>query len=491
MAKNKVSRRTFLGTGAAFAAPFIFGGCAGGARKYAANERINVGVIGIGRISTTMDMPYVMKHKDLCRITAVCDVDSNRIAHGVDFLRTNYREKLGIENHPVKTFGDYHEMLADKSIDAVEICIPDHWHALVACAALASGKHVWLQKPFAQTVREGRMIANMAKKHNRVVQVGAWQRSVTQFHRVCELVRNGRIGDVKRVEVGIGLDKAGGSSAAEPVPTNLNYDMWLGPTPGPEVTPYNWTRVHQQNLKRIGDRPGWIQLAPYGWGMITNWGAHHLDIAQWGLGMDDSGPEGVEGTCEWMDLSGGKLWNVHTKYDLHYSYNGGKTEVHVCDKYPMGIKFIGDKGEWLYCMRGAVKVTPSDPDVPSNGKMQPLMASKNRLLEPIANPEVKLKTSGDHWKNWLDAIRAGDPEMTATNAENAQRSSTACCLGQMCMELGRGKKGGASLKWDAKRERTCCEAAAAMMKPFARGKYDLRLELANYGEDDYEGLQEV
>ena len=289
----KLSRRQFLGASTAFAVPFIFSGCAGGVRTFAANEKVNIGVIGIGRISTTMDMPLAAKHRDLCRITAVCDLDSKRLAHGVQFVKNLYKED---PNYAVKAYADYHDMLLDPSIDAVEICIPDHWHALVACAALAAGKHIWLQKPFAQTITEGRLIANLAKMRNRVVQVGSWQRSVEQFHRVCELVRNGRIGEIKRVEVGIGLDKAGGSSAVEPVPANLNYDMWLGPTD--EKAPYNWTRVHQQDLKRIADRPGWIQMAPYGWGMITNWGARHIDIAQWGLGKDDSGPDSVTGTCE-------------------------------------------------------------------------------------------------------------------------------------------------------------------------------------------------
>lgn len=475
-----LSRRSFIGTSAAAAFPFIFPGCGGlNVRKYAANEKVNVGVIGIGRIAATMDIPLLIKHTDLCRITAVCDLDAKRLQHGVNLVQERYRSLLKTAGNPVKAFADYHDMLDDPSIDAVEICIPDHWHALVACAACAKGKHIWLQKPFAQTITEGRIIANLAKKQNIVVQVGSWQRSVEQFHRVCELVANGRLGDIVRVEVGCGLDKAGGSSAVQPIPENLNYDMWLGPTDA--AAPYNETRVHTQDLKKIGNRPGWIQMAPYGWGMITNWGAHQIDIAQWGLNKDDAGPESVTGTCEWMDTSGGKLWNVHTTYDLHYAYNGGKTDVHVCNKYPMGIKFIGEKGEWLYCMRGKAKVTPSDPDVPSNGKMKPLMASRNALLAPITNPAIPLKTSSDHWRNWLDAIRAGDPSLTATNAEGAQRSSTACCLGQMCMELGRGKKDGASLTWCAQKETTPCAEAQKLMTPFARGRYNLKDELARYG----------
>ena len=477
----KLNRRCFLAGTGAFAAPLLMNGCCG---CFKSNEKINVGVVGIGRISTTMDIPYTIKHTDLCRFTAVCDLDSKRLQHGVKFIQDQYRKLTGEENVPVKTYSDYREMMQDSSLDAVMICLPDHWHALVAVEAMLAGKHIWLQKPFAQTVEEGRIIAQVAKMTNRVVQVGSWQRSVYQFVLVCELARAGRIGEIKRVEVGIGCDKEGGSSVVEPVPANLNYDMWLGPTPGPEFSPYNWTRVHNQDIAKIGNRPGWIQMAPYGWGMITNWGAHHLDIAQWGLGKDDSGPEGVSGTCEWMDTSGGKLWNVHTTYDLHYSYNGGKTDVHVCNKFPMGVKFIGEKGEWLYCMRGAAKVTPSDPDAPSTGKMKPLMASKNKLLEPIAGSKAVPGSNHEpHFLNWLEGIKAGDPKVTVTNAEIAQRSSTACCLGRMCMEMGRGKKEGASLDWCPKKETTSCEAAKWMLKPFARGEYDLAKTLARFGED--------
>ena len=344
----------------------------------------------------------------------------------MDFIQKQYQKLTGEANAPVKTYADYHDIIDDPSIDAVEICLPDHWHTLVACAALAKGKHIWLQKPFSQTITEGRIIANLAKMQNRVVQVGSWQRSVMQFHRVCELALNGRIGDIVRVEVGCGCDKPGGSSEVQPVPSNLNYEMWLGPTD--EKAPYNETRVHAQDLKKIASRPGWIQMAPYGWGMITNWGAHQIDIAQWGLGKDDSGPESVTGTCEWMDTTGGKLWNVHTTYDLHYSYNGGKTDVHVCNKYPMGIKFIGEKGEWLYCMRGKA-VTPSDPSSSTGGKMQPLMASKVALLEPMANPAKPLKTSDDHWKNWLEELAGGHPRRRSDHDGHERRGGAALLHG--------------------------------------------------------------
>ena len=168
-----LNRRQFLGAASAAAFPFIFPAYAGlNVRKYAANEKVNVGVIGIGRISTTMDIPLAIKFTNLCRFTAVCDLDSKRLKHGVDFIQKQYRKLKKEKNAPVKAFADYHDLLDDPSIDAVEICLPDHWHALVACAALAKGKHIWLQKPFAQTIIEGRIIANLAKIQNRVAPDG-------------------------------------------------------------------------------------------------------------------------------------------------------------------------------------------------------------------------------------------------------------------------------------------------------------------------------
>ena len=469
-----MDRRQFLcGALASGAAPLLFGGCAG---KFLANRKINIGVIGYGRIAHTMDVPGVQQFTDRCVVTAVCDYDATRAEYGKKVVEERYAKKGIVQ--VVKTYGDYREMLADKSIDAVLLCIPDHQHAIVATDCLLAGKHIYLQKPFAQTIQEGRVVANIATKKGLVVQVGAWQRSRPQFRKVVQLVRNGRLGKIARVEVGIGLDKAGGSSEAQPAPASFDYATWLGPTP---VVPYNETRCHSQDIKKIGTRPGWIQLAPYGWGMITNWGAHHLDIAQWGLGKQLSGPEKVEGTCKWMDLSGGKLWNVHTNYDLHFSYNGGKTDLHLCDKYQNGVKFIGKNGDWLFCTRGAAKVTPSDPEPRVRpGMLGPMAASKPSLL-----PTLKKMTDSSmnmHVSNWLDAIAADDPGATCTSAEIAHYSSCVCCLGQMCMDLGRGRKS-FSLDWDPCRETTGNAGYDKLMKPFARDKFDLKVNLAEFGLD--------
>ena len=479
---NNCSRRSFLGSAlAAGSFPLLFNGCATG---YFANRKINVAVIGYGRIAHTMDVPGVQQFTDRCVLTAVCDLDSKRAAYGKKCIEERYAKQGIVQT--VRTYGDYHEMLLDPSVDAVLLCIPDHQHALVATDCLLAGKHIYLQKPFAQTIQEGRVVANVAKLKNRVVQVGSWQRSRPQFRKVVELVRNGRLGRIARVEVGIGLDKSGGCRTPEPIPANLNYDMWLGPTPGPEAAPYNWTRVHTQDLSHIGNRPGWIQLAPYGWGMITNWGAHHLDITAWGLGCD---PSAVHGTCGWMDLSGDKLWNVHTTYDLHYDCKG--TDVHVNNKFQMGVKFIGENGDWLWCTRGKMKVTPSDPDpVVRPGQLGPIAASKESLLAPLAKVTDDVLCHGgerfievkDHFENWLEAVAREDPSYTVTDAEGGHRSTAFCSLGRMCMELSRGRKEGV-LGWDAAREITGNAEADAMLKPFARGKYDLRNSLAAAGLD--------
>lgn len=468
-----MNRRGFLeGILAAGVAPLVLPSFA---RGFAANEKVNVGVIGYGRIAHTMDVPCTLRHVDLCRLTAVCDLDRRRCEFGALRIKEQYRAKTGEKDASVRMYGNYRDLLADPSVDAVLVCVPDHWHAIIATDAILAGKHIYLQKPFTQTIEEGRILRELALRRGTVVQVGSWQRSVSQFALVCELVQNGRIGEIKRVEVGCGCDVAGGSCLPQDVPEGFDYDMWLGPTDG--SVPYNETRCHSRDLGKIGNRPGWIQLEPYGWGMITNWGAHQLDIAQWGLGMDESGPNSVSGTCKWMSTSGNRLWNVHTNYDLHYSYNAGRTDVHVCDRYPMGIKFIGEKGDWLYCMRGAAKVTPSDPDVPGNGALQPLMASKNKLLEPIVNPSVKVKTCKDHFLNWLEAIRLGDPQHTVTNAWTAQRSATACSLGYMCMKLGK------TVSWDAKSETSSTAGVADLMKPFARGKYNMNRAIAALREE--------
>ena len=462
------TRRGFIGNVlAAGAAPMIFGGCATG---FMSNRKINVAVIGCGRITSHFEIPCVLARRDIARIVAVCDLDRSRANFAKRKIETEYAD-----GSVVRACSGYKEVCASPDVDAVMIAIPDFWHALVATTAICSGKAVWLQKPFTQTIAEGRILANLAKRHGTVMQVGSQQRSWSQFEAVCEAVLAGRLGAISRVEVGIGLDKEGGSSAVEPVPADFDYGTWLGPTD--HDVPYNETRCHARDLAKIGKRPGWIQLAPYGWGMITNWGAHHLDIVRWGLGA--LGAEGVSGTCAWMDCSGGKLWNVHTTYDLHFKFNGGKTDVHVCNAYQNGVKFVGEKGDWLWCTRDAERVTPSDPfPKAAPGELPPIAASKPALM-PKMRP-MYVRSQQTHVDNWLAAVAANDPSMTVTNAEGGHRSTSLCSLGQMCMQLGRGKRD-FSLEWNVTTESTGNVEADALMKPLANGKFSLDANLAEFG----------
>ena len=417
---------------------------------------IQIGVIGCGRIASSMEIPGILKVPNQARIVALCDLDAKRLAVARQNIESAYARGT-VPAAPVKTFASYRDMLRDAAIDAVMICVPDHWHALCALECALAGKDIWLQKPFSQTIHEGRILAEVVRRNGLVLQVGSQQRSSAQFRTGCELVRNGRIGRVTRVEVGFGKDKDGGRKEEMPVPANLDYDTWLGPTP---FAYYTEDRVHNQDTAKIADRPGWIQMEPYGWGMITNWGAHHLDIVQWGLGTEDRGPLAVSGTCQWMDQG---LWNAHREFDLLYTYPGD-IKVSVCYRYPNGVRFIGDEG-WIFVSRGAARVTASDPAMPAT-TLKALDASDPKLLSaPLDANAVRLHVSDNHVTDWLHAIRGRTS--AATSAEIGHRSTSVCTLGHLCMKTGK------SLKWDWKTERTDNEEANRLLVCPERGAFSI------------------
>ncbi len=220
-------------------------------------------------------------------------------------LVNGFYAKDGNPYNGVKGYGDYRELLANKDIDAVVISTPDHQHAVLAVNAVRAGKDVYLQKPASLTIAEGRYMADAVKASGRIFQIGSQQRSWKQFHRACELVRNGRIGEVKHVEIGLPGDPSGPEAPEMPVPPNLNYDAWLGTTP---VVYYTEMRVHPQ--EGFG-RPGWLRCEQFGAGMITGWGAHHVDTAHWGMNTELTGPVEIWGTAEFPAHG---LWNVHGKF---------------------------------------------------------------------------------------------------------------------------------------------------------------------------------
>ena len=281
---KKTSRRRFLATcgqGVAASAavagfPAIVPSSVLGAA--APGNRINVGAIGMGRISRGHDLPGIWKH-DTARIMAACDLDSKRVDEAKLLINGQYSKQTGKPYDGVTGYADYRELLANRDIDAVVISTPDHQHAIIAIDAVRAGKDVYLQKPASLTIAEGRALSDEVHRSGRIFQIGSQQRSWPQgqFRRACELVRNGRIGTLKTVEVGLPGDPSGPDEPVMPVPANLNYDGWLGSTP---VVPYTENRVHPQ--KGYG-RPGWLRCEQFGAGMITGWGAHHIDTAHWGM----------------------------------------------------------------------------------------------------------------------------------------------------------------------------------------------------------------
>ncbi|HYG19792.1 MAG TPA: Gfo/Idh/MocA family oxidoreductase, partial [Ohtaekwangia sp.] len=277
--KSTLSRRKFIQTGilssvALSAFPTIVPSSVFG--KNAPSNRINVGAIGTGRISRIHDMPGVWKYEG-AQITAVCDLDIKRANDAKVLVNNYYTEKTGKPYDGVAVYQDYRQLLEQKDIDAVLISTPDHWHALTAIHSVEAGKDVYLQKPTSLTITEGRALSNAVQRSGRIFQIGSQQRSSKQFRYAAELVRNGRIGQLQKVYVGLPGDPSGEEEPEMPIPQNLDYDMWLGSTP--EVY-YTEKRVHPQHDY---GRPGWLRCEQFGAGMITGWGSHHIDCAHWAM----------------------------------------------------------------------------------------------------------------------------------------------------------------------------------------------------------------
>ena len=435
---DRASRREFMGAaGKGLVAVSTLGGFpaivpASVLGAAAPGNRINIGAIGVGRISRTHDLPGLWKY-DTARIVAVCDVDSKRAADGKTLVNGHYA-KRGMPGDGVSVYHDYRQLLANKDIDAVVISTPDHWHALITIHAVQAGKDVYLQKPASLTIPEGRAMSDAVHRSGRILQVGSQQRSSPQFRYAAELVRNGRIGQLKTVEVGLPGDPSGENEPEMPVPGNLNYDMWLGSTP---LVPYTEKRVHPHNGY---DRPGWLRCEQFGAGMITGWGAHHLDSAHWAMGTEHTGPVEIWGEAT-FPTSG--LWDVHGPFRTEALYAGGVHMI-VSGDFPNGIKFIGTEG-WVFVSRGNERVTTSDP-VAKLKDTRALSASDPKIITSVIGPnDIHLYESSDHHGNWLDCVRSRQQPIAPV--EVAHRSCSACLLHHMAMKTKR------RLFWDALQER--------------------------------------
>lgn len=383
----------------------------------APSGRITVGCIGVGRMGLG-DMKEILGFKQ-AQVVAVCDVDSKRLAHAKQLVEAHYSaQSAGGSYKGCAGYKDFRELIARDDIDAVAIATPDHWHTLPAIAAAKAGKDIFIQKPLTLTIQEGRILSDTVRRYGRVLQVGSQQRSESNFRYGCELVRNGRIGNLHTVKVGFGTDPATGPQPNMPVPDWLDYDMWLGPTPW---AAYTEERVHPQNGY---DRPGWLRISDYGAGMITGWGSHHNDIAQWGMGAEYTGPVEIEGQAEYPKDG---LWDVHGSFRIEYTYTNGVKLICADDKKNKpGILFEGTDG-WVYVDRGKIDAQP-----------------KSLLTTTIKPEEIHLYESNNHKGNFFECVRSRAE--TIAPVEVGHRSCTVCLLGEIAMWLGR------KLKWDPKQE---------------------------------------
>jgi predicted dehydrogenase len=401
--------------------------------KNAPSNKINIGQIGCGRIARDHDMAATLRY-DRATIMAVCDVDSKRMADGKKLVEGYYNKKSGSNNAvDVKMYDNYHDMLLNKDIDAVMISTPDHWHSQPAMEAALAGKDIYLQKPTSLTVEEGRLLSDIVHRQGVILQVGTQQRSDAQFRRAAELVRNGRIGKVHTVKIGLPGDPSGPVFEAGPVPTNLNFDMWLGSTPELE---YKEKLVHPQNDY---SRPGWLRHENYGAGMITGWGQHHYDSAAWGMDTEYTGPISVEAVAQ-FPKSGD--WNVHGDFMVKHEYDNGMT-VYTSGGFPNGIRYEGEDG-WIFVTRGAYRATASDP-IPE-GSTKALDASSEEILRSkIGENEIHLYVSNEQHGNWLDCIESRKQPISPV--EIGHRACTVCLISHIAMKVP------GILNWDPKAER--------------------------------------
>lgn len=440
--KTTSSRRNFIknaikgGAGAAIfaGAPTIVPASVLG--KYAPSNRINVGAIGTGRIARDWDIPGVIK-QDTARILAVCDLDSNRVQSAKKLVDDYYIKKGQSGYNSTKTYEHYEELLGNKDLDAVIIATPDHWHVLPAIHAVQAGKHVYMEKPASLCISEGRILSDEVMKSGRILQVGSQQRSMPQFKKACELVRNGRIGKIHTIYVGLPIDKPEESTVEKemPVPPNLNFEKWLGATP---YVPYTEKLVHPQ---KDFSRPGWLRCEQFGAGMITGWGAHHFDIANWGMGTELTGPVEISGTADWPAKEA--LWDVHGNYKTETLFANG-VKILASNSYTNGVKFVGSEG-WIFVARGSYSATASDP-VAKGKNEKALDASDPKILTSvIGENEIHLIDSKDHHANWLNSIITGTPNIAPIEA--GHRACSVCLLNHSAMKLNR------KLYWDPVTER--------------------------------------
>ena len=415
------SRRSFLKSAlAAGAAPLLLP-----ARLWSAetgpNAKLTLGFIGCGIQSRGLLAGFLGKGET--QTVAVCDVDTTRRENHKKLVEDHYAKAANADGYKGCTaYNDFRELLARKDIDAVVIATPDHWHAIIGIAAANAGKDIYCEKPLTQTIHEARALVAAVRKNARVFQTGSMQRSSREFRIACALVRNGRIGKIARVEAGFGGPGVPCDLPEQPLEAGLDWNLWQGPAP---VRPYN------EILSPRGIHthfPMWRKYREYGGGMVTDWGAHHLDIAQWGLGADDSGPVEIIPPADWEKAESG----------VKLVYAGGVEVTHIKEN---GVTFFGSDGE-VFVNRGKFKVTLGgavkyDGTV-QGAKVGEVVAAAEKEL--LADAKVKLYASDDHKADFLASIKSRKPPIT--DVEIGARTVTCCHLTNFAYYYGK------RIKWD-------------------------------------------
>jgi predicted dehydrogenase len=382
-----------------------------GNRRRAANDRLAIGMIGIGSSNSRglQLLGDLGRHRRQVAVVAVCDVDRGHRERAAGAVNNFNRQEGGVGgNHACQQFEDFRTLLARRDINAVIIAVPDQWHTIIALAALRAGKDVYCEKPLTLTVDEGRALTRVANETHHVFQTGSQQRSDARFRLACELARNGRLGRLQTVETRIGDNPRGGPFPVCPVPDGLNWDFWLGQTPRVDYVPQ---RCHYEFR-------WWYE---YSGGKMTDWGAHHNDIAQWGLGMDDRGPVRVEGRGEPPSRQPNS-YNCHPTFTATYRYANGPggelgTTLRCTSSGQNGIRFEGEDGKWIFVDRGHIE------------------ASDRRLLdERLPANATRLYVSNDHMGNWLQCIHSRRP--TICPASVGFHSVTVCHIGNIAIRTG-------------------------------------------------------
>jgi predicted dehydrogenase len=387
------------------------------AKAVAANDKFTMGVIGVGSPqSRSLQIYNKVKGFPQLQFTAVCDVDARHLGRAASILKQ--------DGYAVTAHKDFRRLLEDKDLNTVLIATPDHWHALIAIAAMRQGKDVYCEKPLTLTVEEALALKKVAQETGRILQTGSQQRTEFdgRFRLVSELIRAGRIGKVSRIEVNSGGNRVSGPLPEVPVPEGLDWDFWLGPTP---KVPYLFKRDGNRELTNCHyEFRWWYQFSG---GRMTDWGAHMVDIAQWALGRDDSGPVAVTATGT-PPAREPNAYSCHPDYQITYTYDDGTRLIargKSDDRSDRSIKFLGENGQWIFVVRNRIE------------------ASDKKLIEeplPASAPSLYPSRPTDHMGNFLDCVKSRQQPICDVNI--GASSVIVCHIGVIALRTGK------QLRWD-------------------------------------------